>query len=174
MLDRPELYAQTPVNINLLQPNKFSFVIPGMPHLKYFTQKVSMGTVTTNSIQIETPFSATVRHGDKLKFSELSITFLVDEDMKAWREVYDWMVECTFPTQFSEYGRSKDRKANLYKDAFLTINTNANNPNIRIKFRNCTPLSLSEIQFDTTASADTVMTCTAVFDYDGYDFENVV
>ena len=61
----------------------------------------------------------------------------------------------------------------LYLDGYLTINTNANRPNIRIKFLNCHPTSIGAINFDTKVDADTIPVCDFTFRYDYYEIERV-
>lgn len=165
--------AKVPQNISLLQPTKFTFVIPEMNNLLYYVQNINLPSISTSEVPVETPFSATYRHGDKLVYSPLVITFLIDEDMRAWEETHNWLVALTFPVDFRQYGRIKGETKKLYYDSMLTINTNANIPNIRVKFFNCFPVSLGEIQFSTTDSAETNMIADVEFRYDRYEIERI-
>ena len=58
-----------------------------------------------------------------------------------------------------------------FSDATLTVFSALNNPLIRVKYINAFPSSLSDIQFDTKSSADTIITATASFNYDYFIFE---
>ena len=165
--------SNTPDNTSILQSTKFTFIIPDMPFLKYFCQTVQVPSVTTGEITVPTPFSNTYRHGEKLNFDPLSITTLVDEDLRVWEETYKWLKGLTRPTEYAEYIKAKDPNAPLYYDGFLTINTNANNPNIRIKFRNCHPTNIGMVNFDTKVDADTIPTADFTFRYDYFEFERL-
>ena len=129
--------SNTPQNSSILQLTRFTFIIPDKPYLKYFCQTVSIPTVSTTEVTVPTPFSNTYRHGDKLQYEALSITAIVDEDMRIWEETYSWLSSLTRPESFEQYPRkSLQDKTPLYFDGYLTVNTNANNPNIRFKFHN--------------------------------------
>lgn len=163
-----------PDNTSILQVNKFTFLIPDKPYLKYFCQAVSIPSVSTTEITIPTPFSNTYRHGEKLNYEALTITSLIDEDMRVWQESYNWLKSLTRPSSFEEYPRKSQRdQTPLYFDGYLTINTNANKPNIRIKFLNCHPTSISMINFDTKLDAETIPTFDVTFRYDLFEIENL-
>lgn len=148
------LLTRIPVNTSFLQVTKFSFVIPSLPFLRYFVQGCLIPGISTAAVKVENPFSATWRHGDKLEFGDLIITSLVDEDLRVYEETYRWLEALTFPEKFPQYIRSKDSKASPYHDGFLTINTNANIPNIRIRYTDMHPVSVSDIKFTTTLNAN--------------------
>ena len=160
--------TQIPDNGSFLQTTKFTFVIPNLPFAKYFCQTVTMPGVSTTEVSIPTPFSDTYRFGDKMNFDPLSITFLIDEDMRVWEESYQWMVSLTNPVKFNQY---KQKFPDRYYDGILTINTNANNPNFRIKFKNCHPVTLGSIQFAVTDTADITPVSDLTFRYDHFEIE---
>ena len=166
--------SNTPQNSSILQLTRFTFIIPDKPYLKYFCQTVSIPSVSTSEVTVPTPFSNTYRHGDKLQYEALSITAIVDEDMRIWEETYSWLSSLTRPESFEQYPRkSLQDKTPLYFDGYLTVNTNANNPNIRFKFHNCHPVSLGGIDFDTKTDADNIPTCTIQFRYDLFEVERL-
>lgn len=167
--------SNTPDNSSILQSTKFTFLFPDMPFLKYFCQSVSLPAVTTNDVIVPTPFSNTYRHGDKLQFEPFVITALMDEDLRLWEETYKWLKGLTRPKEWDEYIKKtyRDKNVSPYLDGYLTINTNSNSPNIRVKFFNCHPTSLSMINFDTKVDADTIPTCDITFRYDMYEIERI-
>ena len=166
--------SNTPQNSSILQLTRFTFLIPDKPYLKYFCQTVSIPTVSTTPVAVPTQFSNTYRHGDKLDFEALTITAIVDEDMRIWEETYNWLKGLTRPSSSTEYLRKGlYDKTPLYFDGYLTVNTNANNPNIRFKFHNCHPISLGSIDFDTKTNADNIPTCNIQFRYDLFEVERV-
>jgi hypothetical protein len=169
------LTTNTPENTSILQLTKFTFIIPDKPFLKYFCQTVQIPSVSTSEIEIPTPFSATYRHGEKLRFDPLTITALMDEDLRVWEETYSWLKSLTRPTSFEEYPRKtrKDISTPLYFDGYLTVNTNANNPNIRVKFLNCHPTSIGIVNFDTKVDADSIPTADFTFRYDYFEIERL-
>ena len=167
--------ANTPDNTSILQSTKFTFIIPDKPFLKYFCQTVSLPSVSTTEVVVPTPFSNTYRHGDKLNFDAFTITAIIDEDLRVWEETYNWLKSLTRPQNWDEYARKtvKDVMTPLYFDGYLTVNTNANNPNIRIKFHNCHPTSIGLVSFDTKVDADIIPTADFTFRYDLFEIERL-
>lgn len=160
--------TKIPENTSFLQANRFTFVFPTLPFLRYFCQSVSIPGISTSPVPVSSPFVNTYRHGDKLVFDELSVVALVDEDLRVWEETFNWIKSLTKPNDFSQYIRYRDKNAVPYHDGELTINTNANVPNLRFKFVDCHPIAVSAIQFSTTETAQTVLTINITFRYDQY------
>ena len=69
--------------------------------------------------------------------------------------------------------KNKTQNGEIYHDAILTINTNANIPNVRVKFHNCHPISLGSVRFSVSETADTIITSDVTFRYDYFDFERI-
>ena len=164
--------ARIPDNLSFLQTTKYSFIIPDLPYARYFCQTVNLPGASTSEVSIETPFSTTYRHGDKLQFEQLVMTAIIDEDLRVWEESFKWLVSLTYPHQFPEYVKNLKNKVPYY-DGILTLNTNANLPNMRIKFFNCHPVSIGGIQFNTSDSADTTPTFDITFRYDTFEIERL-
>lgn len=162
----------TPKNVSLLQNHKFEMVFPNLPNLKYFGQSVMFPGISTSEVAQPTPFSVAYRHGDTLFWEPLTISTILDEDMAVWKETYNWLTAFTNPRDFKRYPRNDppDRPV-LYQDAILTIFTNANTPNFRIKFRDCHPTVLGGMQFDYSSSPETIVSVDITFRYDTYEFE---
>ncbi len=161
-----------PENINNLPTNKFTFIVPELPYASYMCQTVTFPGVATSEVLVETPFSATYRHGDKLQYDPLVITFLIDEDMRNWEQAYNWFRGITFPHGFNEYSEQKHRR-NIYCDAILTVNRNSQTPNFRFKFVRCHPTSLGPITFATTDDANAVPVADLTIRYDTFEVERI-
>lgn len=152
-----------PSNKNLFQLDKWVFTMTKMPNLMYFIQSVSLPSVSMGEISVPTPFSETYRHGDKLVYDPLTLTFLIDEDLKVWEETYNWMRGLTFPHDHQEYRNQK--RSHLYSDATLEFVTNSYARNFRIKFTDCFPTSLSGVDLSFQENAAVTPTATVTFRY---------
>ena len=109
-----------------------------------------------------------------ISYSPLDITFLVNEDLSSWRNLYDWFTSIASPDGFEGRDHSPELQTNKkLSDATLTILNNLNNPVLKIEFTNCYPLSMSGIQLDSTQSADTILTCDATFRYQSFKYLTV-
>ena len=175
-----------PANQNPAQGTKFRLNFDRLPYLTFFCMSVNLPGVSFPEIPRASPFSDTPIPGDKIRYEELNISFMIDEDYRSWLSVHDWIRGVTFPTNFDEYKnlgklqRSsplsqlvKQTDRPQYSDAILTIYTNKNNPNIRVKFRECFPTSLSSVVFNTQDDADVILTGQSTFKFAWYDIERL-
>jgi hypothetical protein len=108
-----------------------------------------------------------------MKFEELTINAIIDEELKVWEETYNWIRALTRPTDFAEYVKRITNNGQIYHDAILTINTNANIPNVRIVFKDCHPIALGSVRFNTAENADTILTADITFRYDYFELERL-
>jgi hypothetical protein len=173
MSNNSVLNTTIPENSSILQSTKYTLLFPTMPFLRYFSQTATIPSVSTSGIAVSTPFSDTFRHGTTLRFEDFTINAIVDEDLRVWEETYNWIKSLTRPSDFNQYARYRNAENMLYHDAILTVNTNANNPNIRFKFFNCHPTSIGAIAFNTADTADSIPTVDITIRYDYYEIERL-
>jgi len=120
--------------------------------------------------------------GEKLIYDVMNVTFYVDEELKAWLEVHDWLRAMTFPTEFEEYQNLNNlnnftRYANSDRPQFsegsLTLLSSANTPYYKFKFIDLFPVSLSSFVVATSDSPDTIITADATFRFAYYNVEKL-
>lgn len=172
-MSKETILTRVPKNTSFLQPTKFTFSFVTMPFLNYFCQSIQIPGVSTSAPVQPSPFANTYRHGDRLIYEPITISALIDEDLRVWKETYDWLVALTKPQEYEQYKRFYDPNKTLYHDAVMTLNTNSNIPNIRILFKNCHPVSLSGVQFNTSENANTQLSAEIEFRYDYYEIESL-
>lgn len=161
-------------NPSFAQSSKYTLSFMRLPHMVYFLQTTNLPGVSMTDIPRHTPFVDLYVFGDKLVYDTLNVTFLLDEDLKSWFELYDWFKGLTFPTKFEDHRTFlKENKNMPYSDAILTLNTNANRPNVRLKLKDCFPISLASIQFDNTVTADLPLVVDASFRFSYYEYERL-
>jgi hypothetical protein len=146
-----------PTNKNFLSPLGFAFAIKRLPTVNFFVTRVNMPGVSLGVAETPTPFITIPRPG-RLQFSEMSVTFKVDEDMKNYKEIYGWMTALGRVDGFESYssiaaGEKSVSGEGIYSDGALSILTSAMNPNMLVTFSNMFPVSISDLDF-TTQSAD--------------------
>jgi len=126
-----------------------------------------------------TPFIDLYRPGDKLMYDTFNITFFVDEDLLAWKDIHDWIRGMTFPKDFTEYSnlprlaRHASDGSPLTADATVSLLTSANNLNYRLMLRDCFPTSLSSVIFSSADSPESVITADCTFRFSYYDIEKI-
>lgn len=169
--------ATSPDNKNFLSPIGFQFVINKLPHVNYFCTSASVPTVSVGDIAYNTPFNTFQQPGDKLTFGLLDISFRVDEDMKNFREIYDWLVGIA-PTDTKEQ-RIPNLRGNaiqsdgIFSDASLIVLTNQYKPNIEVKFTDLYPSVLSTLDFNVEQTDVAYLSASATFTYRKYDLTTI-
>ena len=163
--------TRTPENTNPLQPTKFLLTFARIPATQYFCQEVNIPGVTLGEVDRATPFLDMYSPGTKLKYDPLDVTFVVNEDLQSWKDMYNWFTSIADPDGFEKRDHSTELQTNKkLSDATLTILNNLNNPILRIQFTNCFPLTMNSIQFDTKQDANHIITCTASFRYQSFKY----
>ncbi len=127
------------------------------------------------------PFMNTPLEGDTLSFEALSISFIVDEDMQNYIEIYNWLTAIGFPrdyTQFAALKRPEDFPTNsegIYSDINVMLHTNKSNPNYKITFTDVFPTALSSVQLDSTPTTIEPIVVDASFNFRGqFDIEKII
>ena len=165
------VFNRAPQNTNPLQPTKFLLTFNRMPAVQYFCQSVNLPGVSLGEVVRTTPFLDQYSPGTKLEYTPLSVTFIVDEHLESWKNMYDWFTSIGDPDGFESRDHSLELGKNTkLSDATLTVLNALNNPVLRVNFINAFPLNMSDLQFDSTLSADTIITSTASFRYESYKY----
>ena len=118
-----------PSNINYLSPVGFRFTLANFPDVNYFCQAANIPGLSIGGIDVGTPLRNIQIAGDEVAFEELTIQFVVDENMKNWISIYDWIISIGTPTQESIRKYVKlDAQDEKTQDATLTVLTSNMNP----------------------------------------------
>ena len=148
-----------PENINPLADVQFRFDVAALPKTSFFVQTVNLPGVTLEGATIATPqlqnFS---RHTGIITYDPLNVTFLIDEYLKNWQEVFQWMVG----------------EENKYTSAVLTILSSSMNPTMELHLKDIFPTSLSEVSFDSTTTDPVYQVATVNFNYTEYIIKNLL
>jgi len=167
------ILTNTPTNKNFLSPLGFRFFIKKTPGVNYFVQSASIPSISLGTAQVSTPFVRVPFPGEKLEFGDFTITFRVDEELKNYLELYNWMYGLGKPKSFEEskalYGAPGMGNGPI-SDATLIVLNSAKNPVITINFVNMFPSMLSELVFDTRQTSVNYVDCAATFTYESFTF----
>ena len=168
----------SPSNKNFLSPVGFKFVIGRTPNVDYFCQAASIPEVSIGVREIPTPVKDYSVPGDKMTCGDLSLRFLVNEDMDNYFEIYKWLKGLTNPksqTNFQKYintvdekGRSSQFMKTMSDARLLVLNSNYNSI-ATINFYNIFPTSLTTLEFDASATDINYFTAEVNFRYTIYE-----
>lgn len=174
--------TRNPTNPNPIQPNKFLLSFARLPNMQYFCQAVTVPGISLSEIPKPTPFVDLYVPGEKAIYDLLNVTFIVDENIEAWKEIHDWIRGMTFPTAFDEYVNLKNLNqiAALktgsqpqYSDASLILLSSANKQILRFDFYEVFPTSISSFAMAASDSPDSIITADATFRYSYYNIVRV-
>ena len=174
------LFNTQPTNINQLNIVNFEIAFSRLPNIEYFCQRVNIPAVTLGETFQPTPFMNTPVEGDTLTYETINLSFILDEDLQNYIEMYNWMTALGFPREYGQFSALQEastisESASKYSDMSILLHTNKANPNYQIKFTDVFPTSLSAVQFDTTASALDPIVVDATFAFQGmFDIEKIV
>jgi len=161
-------------NKNMLSPVGFQLNVQRLPALNFFVQSVTLPGITATTLDQQTPLRLVPTPGDKIEYSELEVVFKLDEDMRNYIEVFEWVRSLGFPDENEQYDQLEQQEAGsgegVYSDATLTILTSAMNPNIRIQIDDLFPVSLSSIEMSAINPDIEYVEATASFRFLRYSF----
>lgn len=158
-------------NINYLQPTSFKITIDrkNFPNLEFFCQDFTHPGMIMNAVEI--PFrklQSIPFVGDKLTFNELLANIILDENMEAYDEMYQWM-----RTNLDNNENSRLQDAGLrpptVSDITLSILSSHNNQTKQVRYIDCMPVALTDIQFQTTSAGTDFLTFGASFRFSYFE-----
>ena len=158
---------------NFFSPLEFKVVIKRLPNVQFFTQRSMIPSISTNPIQQPTRFNPVFRTPDQVNFSNLDLTFIIDEDLNNYTEIFDWMITSAFPESHDQFRQIADSEEGLFSDISVIIMNSKKNSNIEVSYKNCFPISLSDIQLNTTDSDVTYPESTATFQFDSFSIKRL-
>jgi hypothetical protein len=178
--------SSLPTTQNFLRPNAFRFSLKDLPHTSFTCQSANIPQLAFGVAVQATPFYDIPRIGEKMSFGDLSIRFIIAEDMSNYLEIYNWMVALGFPksyNQFDDYLKTKPTKSAFitnkdgqsevlaYSDATLSILDSTNNPKISIIYKDAFPISLESLDYDIASSGVEYLTAIATFKFRIFEIE---
>ena len=168
------------VNRNFLAPTGFKFLVSRAPKISYFGNQVNVPALTLGIANQPSYLKDIPRPGDKISFEDLTLRFLVDEDLENYMEIQNWIRGIGFPESLDQiYDFQKDdsktikakytEEINLFSDGTLTILDNVNLPRFKVVFDGLFPYSLSTLSFDATQTDLEYFTAEVSFKYNIYN-----
>jgi hypothetical protein len=158
---------------NYLSPLEFIVTVKRLPNVQFFTQRATIPSVTKQPIDKPTPFKTLYETGDLIRYSELNLTFIVDEQMNNYIEVFNWIKGLTFPENFNQFKNLSESDEGLRSDISIVVKNSNKNPSIVIDYYDCFPISLSEVLLDTTQSDIIYPEATVTFQYNYFSIAQV-
>ena len=192
--------AREPVVYDYAQSNQFKVYLPIFPLTEWFVVNCNIPGVTMGQGVVATPLTDVPFIGDKLTYDQFSMTFLVDEKMKNFIELHDWLINMAAPQKNSQFmaqtsdyvldagqrtkfytdiegvstqvtGNTSDRE--LYCDIQIFILSSKNNPVTKFTLQNAFPVSLSALDYSSQDSDTNYVQCNVSFAFPFYTIESL-
>lgn len=171
-------------NRNFLSLIGFKLILNRCPKVDFLCNEanvpgITLGTAIQSSYLKDIPVP-----GDKLKYDDFTIKFIVDEELENYIQIYQWMTSLGYPKSVAQYSE-------LQTNNRFYPNTNANDPYSersdatllmlnsnyqvagKVKFHDLFPTFLSGIPFDATLEQQQYYTATCTFRYTIFDLIDV-
>ena len=95
--------SRQPTVLDYSSPTQFRFMIHQLPKVEFFTTAANIPSITLGELVIPTPYKSIPILGDNLTFDNLTISFIVDEELQNYRTIHDWMVGIGFPKSRQQF-----------------------------------------------------------------------
>ena len=178
--DRPG----TPIdNRNFLAPTGFKFSLKRSPGVAFFCNQANIPSLDLGIATQPTYLKDIDIPGDKIQFGDLTLRFLVDEDLVNYMEIQKWIRGLGYPESVQEFdelekeavlpvnfGRAGD---NIYSDGTLQILSSNLVAKFNVNFKDMFPYSLSTITFDATDTDVEYFTADVSFKYTIYNLTDL-
>jgi hypothetical protein len=166
---------ELPEQLNILGDNNFHFEIPELPNVSLFAQTFSIPGISLGRAAVPTSNVDYNVPGEKIEFEDLVITFMVDEYLRNYIEVFNWMIGLGFPENSDQFKDIKEHRTPYQEtsDIILTVTTNKFNPHTKIHFVDCFPTDLSPVDFTNVDTTISPIQATVTFDYSYYFFSPI-
>lgn len=149
------------MSTNFLNPTSFVLQLDTVtyPAAEFTVQTMILPDVSVNGAPYHTPSRSIAIAADKIEYGQFECSFLVDEDLINYKEIYDWLYNQV---------DNNDNSSNI-RDLTLNIMSSANNITKQIRFIDAYPINLSSLPFDITTTDVEYLTAVVSFNYSYFE-----
>jgi len=185
-----------PSKLDYSSPTQFRFLINQLPKVQYFTVTANVPGLTLGDATYATPLKDIPLPGEKITYDDLTITFIVDENLENYIEIHNWLTSLGFPKDRSQFKTFRESTSNLknatvgtstdigdvkpstpdspmFSDCVLTILSNKNNPVAECRFADCFPTSLGALEYSQNQTDVDYLTVDVTFKYKIYEIHSL-
>ena len=173
-------FAKQIDNRNFLSGVGFKFNLTKFPKVDFFSNSARIPELNLELTRQPSYLKNIDVPGERLTFGDLTLRFLVDENMENYLAVYNWLTGLGFPEttkEFKELTTDKDGQKDP-KEAFCDGSLRILNSNYRevgkVKFLDLFPTSLTSLDFDATNTDIQYFTAEATFKYTIYNLTSSI
>jgi len=171
----PRVFNKQIENRNFLSPVGFQFSLAKEPKAVFFCNSARIPEISLSVTRQSSYLKDLDVPGEKLTYGDLTLRFLVDENMENYMSIHNWLTGLGFPETTNQYKKLTTKNDGVMdeKQAFSDGSLHILNSNYRktatVKFKDLFPVSLTSLDFDSTASDIQYFTADVSFKYTIYD-----
>ena len=173
-------FAKQIDNRNFLSGVGFKFNLTKFPKVDFFSNSARIPELNLELTRQPSYLKNIDVPGERLTYGDLTLRFLVDENMENYISIYTWLKGLGFPEttrEFKDLTTDKDGQRDQ-KEAFCDGTLRILNSNYRevakVKFNDLFPTSLTSLDFDATNTDIQFFTAEATFKYTIYNLTSSI
>ena len=163
-------------NRNFLSPVGFKFTLKTKEKVDFFSNSANVPSIALGTALQGTTFRILDVPGDEVTYEDFTMNFLVDEDLKNYMVIHNWITGLGTPENFKQFrDLTKDPDSGLKDDLlqFCDGTLHVLNSNYRdiamVKFQDLFPVALTSLQFNATENDINYFTAEVSFKYTIYN-----
>jgi len=154
-----------------MQLNEYKMVLHRTPHLVYFCQALNLPGIQSSPTSQPSPFATDIkRTPGKVNHDDLTVNFIVNEDMSNWLELYNWLKTLA---PIDTFNNQIKKEPDRYSDISIIVMNSKSNGVLNFTYRNCFPLSISGLNLDSSISDINPAIASVTFGYTGFTIETL-
>ena len=167
-------------NRNFLSAVGFKFTLAKYPKVDFFSNSARIPEISLDIARQPTYLKDIDIPGEKLNYGDLTLRFMVDENMENYISIYEWLTGLGFPETTSQFrtlttddGGVRDQKEAFSDGTLRILNSNFREV-AKVKFLDLFPTSLSSLDFDATSTDINYFTAQVSFKYTVYQLTSSI
>jgi hypothetical protein len=164
-----------------IKPTTFTFVIDRFPTTTFLIQDVSIPAISFGRATQETPFQDVHYPGEKIRYDDLEVEFVLDQNLQNYIEIHSWMRSLSMTGSREPYAEMIKRRSTTIHhhsgsrlpeettNAVLTALNANKQTSFQFLFKDVFPIAMSRIDFSTQSDDMEFMKCNVTFSYNSFD-----
>ena len=161
-------YQDQLTNKNFLSPIGFVFLLEKSRKVSFLCQKASIPELNLGDVSVPTRGLVRVPLEGNIQYGDLTLDFIVDEDLRNYMEIHNWLRALGTP----DSKNLKNNRMAKTSDGTLQVLNNNNVANFDVVFEDMFPVSLSTLDFNVTNTDTDYLTASVTFKYLLYEIRN--
>jgi len=158
---------------NYLSPAGFDLSIDLLPNTEFFCQSIQIPEIAGTPPGLGSPLRQMYNLPDQLLYGDLTVDFVVDENMANYIEVLNWLEAIGAPKNSDQYKNWKDTVGKFTTDMTIIMQNSKKNPNMKFTFFDAFPTSISGLEMSVTTGEVSPVVCSLGIRYESFELGSI-